>query len=1180
MQEDRISRFFDLNNIKAESEAVLEYLNKVLKLVQEINTIKMDVDKAGSFKILADNIDKVKRAVDETKAATDKLGEASAAAAKKQVDAYAQLKGQYRDAIRNAQNLAAQFGAQSDQAIKAAQAADVYRQRLQQIKDLLSSGGQKATVFDPNSVPFENKTGTGGEAARVQDYRSTEAAIDEMRAHVDTLTEAYERLSVAEKEGAAGQSLLAEINSLNAAYDDAVLHSQGLTKAVEESGAAIKQSALPVDDVKLKYDDYTGTLQENIALQQKYIQQLQENKAAQQAISGTTDEEIARLNQLKQQELELTNASRELSTTIKNQTKEWTAAEGSIDQMQAQLALLKQSYEGLSAAEKESAFGQGMLTEVQALDAAVKASEKQIGNAQRNVGNYASAFTGAGQKIVNFVTRDLFRAIAGFVVFQLLFETLSSLGEKLAKVFADVINPVNELVKKQQALQEVNVKAADSVGEVTVKVAELKEKIALAKEGILDKDKVLKDYNDSLGKTAGFTSDLNKAEKTLLEHGKEIIELTLLKGKAQAAAALATEQIKKATEDSAKGAADFVDNWDAVGDILKNSLNYLNPFKNDAENLAKMGEDLAKTGEKNKQKEIKDAEDKYKKFMDLEKDFLEKAAKYAHDHRLSFYDEKQTNPKDFAPELFKQQEAVRKAKFDAQQKELEDKVKYDDDIVKDDKRSFNERLDATQAFYNNSLKMLENARDFQLGEVDNQDAEAKRKINRELQNTKLTAQQRKVLQDTLKAIDEAGAAKREKIQEDFNFKVYDLNDKSEKQITSLIEDNNKKRADYAKDQAQKMYNAVADQVQASQDGAEKAEAVLDKLYAQGKLTKKQYEDEKYDIEEQLRTKSLQKWIDYYKEILSFVYLDKDAREKALKELDNLEKQLHDEHKKKDKKDAEDEREDFDLKKQRLQQLGDALKTTAFSFLGSAIEQQKNAVQDQINALDQLTQKEIDAVNQSVASQQDKAARIAIIEARAQSQKEALQARQKQLDEQKARFDRLSSMAGVVESTARAVTSDLKDHKELVPYDIAIGAAQLAAILAQPIPRYAKGTKDHPGGLALVGDGGRSELVVTPGGDLFRTPSKSTLVDLPEHSVVLPQLPSAETLAMWATKGAVGAIGAGRRDNGTLQLSRDLHLLRRDMVEAVKNIPQPFFRIDGEITKWVRSKDSWFRNLKH
>lgn len=72
----------------------------------------------------------------------------------------------------------------------------------------------------------------------------------------------------------------------------------------------------------------------------------------------------------------------------------------------------------------------------------------------------------------------------------------------------------------------------------------------------------------------------------------------------------------------------------------------------------------------------------------------------------------------------------------------------------------------------------------------------------------------------------------------------------------------------------------------------------------------------------------------------------------------------------------------------------------------------------------------------------------------------------------------------------------------IPLVVASAAIQTASVLATPIPEYAKGTKDHPGGLAIVGDGGRSEMIVS-NGMLFKTPATDTLIDLPAHSVVYP-----------------------------------------------------------------------------
>jgi hypothetical protein len=68
----------------------------------------------------------------------------------------------------------------------------------------------------------------------------------------------------------------------------------------------------------------------------------------------------------------------------------------------------------------------------------------------------------------------------------------------------------------------------------------------------------------------------------------------------------------------------------------------------------------------------------------------------------------------------------------------------------------------------------------------------------------------------------------------------------------------------------------------------------------------------------------------------------------------------------------------------------------------------------------------------------------------------------------------------------------------------MGAVQLATIIATPLPKYAKGTANHKGGPAIVGDGGVPE-VITYGGNAWITPDKPTLVDLPAGAAVIPDV---------------------------------------------------------------------------
>jgi hypothetical protein len=174
-------------------------------------------------------------------------------------------------------------------------------------------------------------------------------------------------------------------------------------------------------------------------------------------------------------------------------------------------------------------------------------------------------------------------------------------------------------------------------------------------------------------------------------------------------------------------------------------------------------------------------------------------------------------------------------------------------------------------------------------------------------------------------------------------------------------------------------------------------------------------------------------------------------------------------------------------------------------LDAQITNQKNAIQEQIQAVSDKAKSDIDAENATLDSAQVKADKIAVIQAKAQADTEALQLRQKKLDIEKAKFDKIKAIGSIILDTARAVAADLLNPAK-IPFDIALGAAELAIAIAAPVPTYYAGTRTdagHPGGLAIVGDGGRSELVELPDGSMYVTPSHNTLVDMPEGAHVYP-----------------------------------------------------------------------------
>lgn len=162
------------------------------------------------------------------------------------------------------------------------------------------------------------------------------------------------------------------------------------------------------------------------------------------------------------------------------------------------------------------------------------------------------------------------------------------------------------------------------------------------------------------------------------------------------------------------------------------------------------------------------------------------------------------------------------------------------------------------------------------------------------------------------------------------------------------------------------------------------------------------------------------------------------------------------------------------------------------------EQEKNeeAGEEELERIEDL------AESGAISTEEAEARKRAAEDRTAQRDKE-LEKQKAELKQKQARWDKANSIIQATIATALAVTKALPNFV-LAAIVGALGAAQIAMIAAQPIPKYAKGTDNHPGGLAIVGDGGRQEVIETDNG-AYITPSVPTLVDIPKRARVIPNL---------------------------------------------------------------------------
>ena len=151
----------------------------------------------------------------------------------------------------------------------------------------------------------------------------------------------------------------------------------------------------------------------------------------------------------------------------------------------------------------------------------------------------------------------------------------------------------------------------------------------------------------------------------------------------------------------------------------------------------------------------------------------------------------------------------------------------------------------------------------------------------------------------------------------------------------------------------------------------------------------------------------------------------------------------------------------------------------------------------------------DLVNSGVITKEEGESRKRAAEVRTKQKHDELEKQKADLEQKQAKWQKANSIIQTTIATSQAI---MKALAEAGPFAGAIltavigamGAAQVAIIASQPIPKYANGTDNHPGGLAIVGDGGRQEVIETDNG-AYITPSVPTLVDLPKRAKVIPDL---------------------------------------------------------------------------
>lgn len=324
-----------------------------------------------------------------------------------------------------------------------------------------------------------------------------------------------------------------------------------LSREEYADGEKVKQM---VGDLADSYENHTRAMAQLTAQmqknskEQKDLQRQFKNGAMSQA------EYIERQAQLiaKQRELQLSKS--QLSQVMKLEEKMNSDNAGSINNLSHQLELLKKTYKDMSEAQRESPIGQEFEAAIQNLDARLKDMSADIGEFQRNVGNYAIA----GQNGV-VSTESLNQALTQEAVtmkdvadqtrileeaktmlntndanYQQTLDTLNGKIEENRQKLTDVTDIMNKDAKTASEAEEQNKRLSEALRHIDVTAVGAKDKIEQINKKIEENNKVVKqasgntdEFSNKLFSMLGINGKLGASFKGLGEGGNIISGLNI-----------------------------------------------------------------------------------------------------------------------------------------------------------------------------------------------------------------------------------------------------------------------------------------------------------------------------------------------------------------------------------------------------------------------------------------------------------------------------------------------------------------------------------------------------------------------------------------------------------------------------------------------------------------------------
>lgn len=387
-----------------------------------------------------------------------------------------------------------------------------------------------------------------------------------------------------------------------------------------------------------------------------------------------------------------------------------------------------------------------------------------------------------------------------------------------------------------------------------------------------------------------------------------------------------------------------------------------------------------------------------------------------------------------------------------------------------------------------------------------------------------------------------------------------------------------KKDEYAQKRIEKESKTAAKIAMVNEAALEEELDSLELQYSKGLIKEEDYQKKKEDIVTKYAVSQAEASLQASKALLDNPDLSPEHRLKIEEEIAQKEIDLANAV-----RDAEIEaaKQSAEAQKRKIENIADAI-DQASQMLSSLSNFVSTLYEGQIQKLDEQ-QEEVEKVGEAELARIDELAeKGAITTEEAEARKRAAEDKTAKKNEEiakkkadlqtkQAKLEKATNIMTTIMNTAVAVMKAWSQGgifaTPMAAMIAAMGAIQLATIIAQPIPKYKHGTKGHKGGLAWVGDGGVSETVITDKG-MYLTPNTPTLVDLPKGAQVIPYAIDMER--MKARANDLEGLMAYRKENELppITIENDYSGLQKD-IKALESSQRKGFK---ELTKVIKNQD--------